>query len=92
VLRVARDLPRPLIARSVRDGDAWSREGSRARPLKEAFADARWSLRERARAVVVECGGEVVWVAGLGRVELSSGREAAWELSLERLSGAGVSC
>jgi tRNA(Ile)-lysidine synthase len=92
-LRVPLELPAPLYARSAREGDAIVRAGDgRRRSLKEIFADARWSRRDRARAVVVECEGEPVWVAGIARVDLARGRAPAWELHLERLSGGGQSC
>jgi hypothetical protein len=86
-------LPAALYARSARAGDALvGDDPGRRRPLKEIFAGARWSGRERARAVVVECAGQVVWVAGIARAELVRGAAAAWELRLERLSGVGGSC
>jgi tRNA(Ile)-lysidine synthase len=92
-LRVPRVLPAALYARSARAGDALvGDDPGRRRPLKEIFAGARWSGRERARAVVVECAGQVVWVAGIARAELVRGAAAAWELRLERLSGVGGSC
>ena len=48
--------------------------------LKEAFAGARWSRQARARAVVVERNGEIVWVPGLFRSESARDGEGWREL------------
>ncbi len=73
-----------LIARSPRADDRIFARG-RDRPLKEAFASARWSRQARARAVVVERDGEIVWVPGLFRGEAARDGEGGRELRAVRL-------
>lgn len=68
-----------LIARSPSAGDRIFSRG-RERSLKEAFAGARWSRQARARAVVVERNGEIVWVPGLFRSESARDGEGWREL------------
>jgi tRNA(Ile)-lysidine synthase len=86
----------PLVARSPRSGDRLSAGGNGApRPLKDLFVRARWSYRDRARALVVELGGEVVWVPGLASARAPGRGNAAregWLLRAERLSGLSASC
>jgi tRNA(Ile)-lysidine synthase len=69
--------------RSPRDGDRVRVRG-RERRLAEVFASARWSKLERARALVIERQGEIVWVPGL--VAPASSRAVSSEIRAERLS------
>lgn len=81
-------LPGPLIARSPVPGDRIRPPGSsHSRDLKDLLTRARWSQRERARAVVVELAREVVWVVGLLRSDSVDGaKQRCWQLVAERLS------
>lgn len=72
--------------RSACDGDLVHTRG-RERRLKDVLAAARWSKLERARALVVEREGEILWVPGL--VPMAPWRAAeprASEIRAERLS------
>ncbi len=80
-----------LIVRSPIESDRVFVRG-RPRPLKELFASARWSRQARARAVVVERGGEVIWVPGLVRSEAVEGGEGPLELRALRLPSPRRSC
>jgi hypothetical protein len=59
-----RDLVERYTVRSACDADRVHTRG-RDRRLKDVLADARWSKLERARALVVEREGEILWVPGL---------------------------
>ncbi|HTO55900.1 MAG TPA: tRNA lysidine(34) synthetase TilS [Myxococcota bacterium] len=75
-----------FTVRSARDGDLMHVRG-RERRLKDALAGARWSKLDRARALVVERGGEIVWVPGYAPSSLFRAREAVTcEIRAERLS------
>ncbi len=86
--------PTPLLRiRSPLPGDRVLLRGRTAsRPLGELFRAARWNKSERARALLVESAGEIVWVPGLtdaaSRCESGSG---GWQLVVERLSTAARS-
>ena len=86
--------PIPLLRiRSPLPGDRVRLRGRSApRPLGDLFRAARWNKSERARALLVESAGEIVWVPGLtaasSRCESGSG---AWQLVVERLSTAARS-
>jgi tRNA(Ile)-lysidine synthase len=91
-LRVATDTP--LIVRSpVSEDHMRLGRGDAPRALKELFTAARWSRRERARALVVEQDDEIVWVVGLAH---GPGHGVAargeWVVGVERLSGVSESC
>jgi tRNA(Ile)-lysidine synthase len=77
-----------LRIRSPRTGDRITLPGHRsAKPLVELFRSARWSRRQRARALVVEANGEVLWVPGLtGASQSSDDPVGGWQLVFERLS------
>ena len=53
-----------FTVRSARDADHLEMRGVQKR-LKDVLANARWSKLERARALVVEQRGAIVWVPGL---------------------------
>jgi tRNA(Ile)-lysidine synthase len=85
----------------VRSPDAGDRieaePGHPARALRELFSRAHWSRRRRARALVVEHDGRVVWVPGLARagpLRASPADEArgAWTLVAGPLSTPGDTC
>lgn len=95
-------LPGPLIARSPEPGDTMQ-ENARALPLSDLFARARWSRRDRARAVVVELSQQVIGVLGpRGALRprrdrtLVDGRvtdpPSVWQLLAEALSPVPGSC
>jgi tRNA(Ile)-lysidine synthase len=72
-----------FTVRSARDGDLMHVRG-RERRLKDVLAGARWSKLERARMLVVEREGEIVWVPGLAaRAPLGP---VTCEVRAERLS------
>ncbi len=77
-----------LRIRSPRPGDRIALAGHHSpRPLVELFRSARWSRRQRARALVVETNGEVLWVPGLtGASRSCGGPVGGWQLVFERLS------
>ena len=86
--------PTPLLCiRSPRPGDRVLLRGRSApKPLAKLFRAAHWSKGERARALLVESAGEIVWVPGLTaaapRCESDSG---VWQLVVEPLSRAAQS-
>jgi len=56
----------PLTVRSRRPGDTFQPVGMEgSKKLKELFIDLKLPRFERARTPIVECGGEIVWVAGI---------------------------
>jgi len=88
------ELPGPLVLRSPRVGDALCADSGRGPVrLKEVFASARWSRRERARAVVAELAGELVWVVGLVARPWRPGAPVGWHLvARPMLSAGGPGC
>jgi tRNA(Ile)-lysidine synthase len=74
----------PCTVRSPCEGDRVRVRG-RDRRLVELFASARWSRLERARALVIERGGEIVWVPGLV-APARGARAVSSEIRAERLS------
>jgi tRNA(Ile)-lysidine synthase len=83
-----------LVARSPRADDRLRRPGEeRGRALEELSAAARWSRRQRAYAVLIECREEPIWMVGLPPPRALARRdEGAWELAAERLSAAARTC
>lgn len=78
--------------RSVRDGDRVHAAG-RERRLKDVLARARWSKLERARALVIEGEGEILWVPGLIPATRTHTRDAHLsEIRAERLSSPVETC
>jgi tRNA(Ile)-lysidine synthase len=56
----------PLTIRAWRHGDSMRPAGLEGtKTLQDVFTDNKVPREERARIPVVECGGEIVWVAGL---------------------------
>jgi hypothetical protein len=87
-----RDLVERYTVRSACDADRVRTRG-RDRRLKDVLADARWSKLERARALVVEREGEILWVPGL--VPMTPRRPVstrASEIRAQRLSSPPYSC
>jgi tRNA(Ile)-lysidine synthase len=103
-LRVAARLASPLVVRSPLPGDSMrALKRAQSVPLTDLFASARWSRRDRARAVVVELDKQVLWVPGLGsacaertpsdtRESLDRTSERDWVLVCEPLSPCRESC
>ncbi|HTO07770.1 MAG TPA: tRNA lysidine(34) synthetase TilS [Myxococcota bacterium] len=77
--------------RSACDGDLVRVRG-RERRLAEVFAGARWARRERARALVIERCGEIVWVPGLWAAHGAPAAEVSCEIRAERLSSPRFTC
>ena len=77
--------------RSPAPGDA-IRSGGRTHALRELFAHAQWPRRRRARALVVEQDGSVVWVPGLARATPAHELRQGWNLVAGPLSTPGESC
>jgi len=72
--------------RSACDADRVHTRG-RERRLKDVLADARWSKLERARALVIEREGEILWIPGLIPMAPAHGDGArASEIRAQRLS------
>ncbi len=81
--------PTPLLrVRSPGPGDRIRIPGRRGeKRLTDLFASARWSRSERARALVVEGDGRVLWVPGLTTPPpLAGSASKGWQLIFERLS------
>jgi hypothetical protein len=78
--------------RSPAPGDAIVRESGESRPLAVLFQREGWSRRQRARALVVEHEGRVVWVPGLVRATPADELRHGWKLVAGRLSTPGDSC
>ncbi len=81
--------PTPLLRiRSPLPGDRVLLRGRSApRSLGDLFRAARWNKSERARALLVESAGEIVWVPGLtAAVPRCESGHGAWQLMVERLS------
>ena len=56
----------PLTVRGWRHGDRMRPAGLEGtKTLQDLFTDNKIPREERERIPVVECGGEIVWVAGL---------------------------
>ena len=86
--------PTPLLRiRSPRPGDRVLLRGRSApKPLGDLFRAARWNKSERARALLVESSGEIVWVPGLtAAAPCCESGSGAWQLVVERLSRAAQS-
>jgi tRNA(Ile)-lysidine synthase len=94
VLQLTEHAARALWVRSARPQDRVRVGASmRERRLKDVFAAARWSRRQRARAIVVELEGELVWVPGLAKARDPLGEGAsAWQLVARPLSRDRASC
>jgi tRNA(Ile)-lysidine synthase len=74
-----------FTVRSARDADRLEMRGADRR-LKDVLANARWSKLERARALVLEQSGAIVWVPGLLWGPRSKGLDPArFEIRAERL-------
>ncbi|HET6871051.1 MAG TPA: tRNA lysidine(34) synthetase TilS [Solirubrobacteraceae bacterium] len=73
-----------LLVRSWRPGDRMAPLGldGATKSLQDLFTARRVPRLERVRVPVVECGGEIVWVAGVATSErfkvTASTREAVW--------------
>ncbi len=80
-----------LVARSPTAGDRIFTRG-RERMLKDLFESARWGRAARARALIVERGGEIVWVPGLWRGEKATDHASSFELRAVRLPSPPRSC
>lgn len=66
----ATELPWPLTVRALAPGDRMTVAGLDGhKRLKDLVREARLSHEERRRLVVVEGGGEVVWLAGVRRCD-----------------------
>jgi tRNA(Ile)-lysidine synthase len=79
--------------RSPAAGDSIARApGCEPRPLRALFARAAWTRRQRARALVVEHDGRVVWVPGLALATPAHELRHGWKLVADRLSTPGDSC
>jgi tRNA(Ile)-lysidine synthase len=88
---IARDTR--VRVRSPAPGDSIaSVPGGEPRPLRALFARAAWSRRRRARALVVEQDGRVVWVPGLARATPAHELRHGWKLLAGRLSTPDDSC
>jgi tRNA(Ile)-lysidine synthase len=80
-----------LIARSPLSDDRVFARG-RERPLKEVFASARWGRDTQARALIIERGGEIVWIPGLLRRATKEIDAHRFELRAERLPSPSQNC
>jgi tRNA(Ile)-lysidine synthase len=80
-----------LVARTPRADDRIFVRG-RERRLKDLFASARWERVAQARALIVERGGEIVWVPGLARGEKGTDEACSHELRAVRLPSPPRSC
>ena len=80
-----------LVARSPSPTDRVFARG-RERMLKEVFASARWGSVARARALVIERDGEIVWVPGLVRGEEGADDAGTVELRAVLLPSPPRSC
>jgi tRNA(Ile)-lysidine synthase len=59
-------LPFPWLLRPWREGDRFSPLGMKGKKLISDFlADCKLPLRQRERTLVLESGGQVMWVVGL---------------------------
>ncbi len=86
------ELVEGYTVRSACDADRVHTRG-RERRLKDVLAGARWSKLERARALVVEREGEILWVPGLMPMALRSAQRARGsEIRAERLSSPSHCC
>jgi tRNA(Ile)-lysidine synthase len=82
-----------VCVRNPAPGDAIVLEPcAEPRPLRMLFQRAAWSRRQRARAVVVEHEGRVVWVPGLVRATPANELRHGWKLVAVPLSTPGDSC
>jgi len=82
-----------VLVRSAAAGDSIALEpGAPPRPLRVLFQRAAWSQRRRARALVVEHEGRVVWVPGLARATPANELRHGWLLVAGPLSTRGVCC
>ncbi len=74
----------PLLARGIRPGDRfYPLGGPGGRKLQDFLVDAKVPREERARVMVVESAGEIVWVVGMridGRFKVSEGTGMVLEL------------
>lgn len=75
--RVAvRNADEELIVREIRSGDRIQPFGMRGtKKLSDVFIDRKIPHRERARAIVIEAGGEIVWVPGVVAAESTRVRD-----------------
>jgi len=56
----------PILARGVRPGDRFRPLGAPGtRKLQDFLVDEKVPREDRPRVVVLECGGEILWVAGM---------------------------
>ncbi len=81
--------PTPMLKiRSPQSGDRVLLRGRSApKPLDDLFRRARWNKSERARALLVERAGDIVWVPGLTAAASScESASGALQLVVERLS------
>ncbi|HEU4366519.1 MAG TPA: tRNA lysidine(34) synthetase TilS [Candidatus Krumholzibacteria bacterium] len=68
--------PSSLVVRSPRPGDRIQPFGMKGtRKLSDVFIDQKVPHRERARVIVVEAGGEIVWVPGVVAAESTRVRD-----------------
>ncbi|MEX2206857.1 MAG: tRNA lysidine(34) synthetase TilS [Myxococcota bacterium] len=91
LLRLPASPGEALVARSPRLDDRIFTRG-RERRLKDLFASARWGRVAQARALIVERGGEIVWVPGLWRGEKVTDGTGSRELRAVRLPSPPRSC
>lgn len=84
----AAEVPFPLLVRAPQPGDRLHPQGlAGTKKLQDLFVDLKLTKEERAAAVLVLAGGELLWVAGIRRCEGRSPAPSGPVLRLE-LSGA----
>jgi tRNA(Ile)-lysidine synthase len=91
LLRLPANRRDALVVRSPLPTDRILTRG-RERSLKELFTSARWSREARARALIVERHGEIVWVPGLARGVARENDASSVELRATRLPSPPRSC
>ncbi|MBN2027843.1 MAG: tRNA lysidine(34) synthetase TilS [Actinobacteria bacterium] len=81
----------PLLARGVRPGDRFRPLGAPGtRKLQDFLVDEKIPREDRPRVVIIECKGEIVWVAGMRIAESFKVREDTARiavLKIEKLRG-----
>lgn len=80
---------RRLVVRSWRAGDRMRPLGLRgSQKIQDILVNAKVCAPQRSRIPVLECGGDIVWVAGFRVAEgwqVRSGEQTAWHIRVERI-------
>jgi tRNA(Ile)-lysidine synthase len=84
----------PLVIRNVKPGDRMTPFGMQgSQKIKKIFIDRKIAANRRLKIPLLECGGDIIWVAGVRRgnaAVLTPNTRQILEVKLEPLAEPGI--